>query len=97
MGHTEAGRGNVKCVDLGDCGPIDRGVIALRKATGLVYTVAKGTRAIESIDMKTAQAYQAALEGLSQLLLNPLWPLLSEADHLLISPDSALWLFPWAP
>ena len=87
-----ADKGEIKIVDLGAAEEIDKAVEVARQA--IQQSAAKIKKAD---DEPTAE--QPALEALTKLaalILDPLKPHLGEAKQLILSPDSNLWLVPWA-
>ncbi|HEY4311984.1 MAG TPA: CHAT domain-containing tetratricopeptide repeat protein [Pirellulales bacterium] len=90
-----AGHGNVKLVDLGEAEAIDRAIVDLRVSIKTVFrTDAKGH--LRPLDERADKLAIAAFHKLSQLVLHPLVREIGVAEHLIISPDSGLWLVPWA-
>jgi CHAT domain-containing protein len=73
--------GDPQWVDLGEAAPIDEAAFALINAT---RSPSSGTQA------------RAAARALDEQLMAPIRPLLGEATHLLLSPDSQLNLIPFA-
>ncbi len=90
-----AGQGDVKLVDLGEAEAIDRAVVDLRVSINSVFRTDKSGRLLP-IDERADKLTIAAFTKLSQIVLFPLVRELGNVDHLILSPDSGLWLVPWA-
>ena len=73
-------QGDPKWVDLGDAEAIDKAAFHLRKVLGNHFL----------------PRVNAAASKLDELLMQPIRPLLGQAKHLLIAPDSQLNLIPFA-
>jgi len=85
------GPGSPALVDLGEAEPIEAAVKALREA------LAQARKRIIAIGEPEAEAeVRVTLERLARLVLQPLLPHLGQARQLILSPDGALWLVPWA-
>jgi tetratricopeptide (TPR) repeat protein len=82
--------GAAKVIDLGPADAIDAAVTKWRQAMAL--PAAAPAQAMGGSDPSTADACATRL---AELLWQPLKSSLAPAKHLLISPDGALWLFPW--
>jgi CHAT domain-containing protein/tetratricopeptide (TPR) repeat protein len=89
-----AGQGDVKIVDLGEAEPIDDAVKAVQKEINAAQRVPLN----KEDDVKSAeQSAKHSLAKLANLIWNPLAGALpDDAKNLLLSPDGALWLTPWA-
>jgi CHAT domain-containing protein/tetratricopeptide (TPR) repeat protein len=85
-----AGRGDVRIIDLGEAGPIEDAVWAVRQA------LANAPRTIAAVGEADAEKeLRQPLQALARHVLKPLRPHLDSARHWLISPDADLWLCPW--
>lgn len=84
-------RGDVQIVDLGPADKIDEAVTAVRAALGAsAKTItAKG-------EIEAEKALRQPMSNLAQLILKPLRKHIDESEIWIISPDSNLWLVPWA-
>ena len=83
--------GPVRVVDLGVADEIDKGVAAVRKE--LIAAFANVKQNGEPAAEKQLTAVMAATAA---KVLHPLLKEVGAADNLVISPDGALWLLPWA-
>ena len=83
-----AGERDVALVDLGEAAAIDQAVLAVRKS---LAAAAAGSK-LPAADPGLAKN----LAHLAELVYQPLAPHLESARDWIISPDSALWLVPWA-
>ncbi|HWB14052.1 MAG TPA: tetratricopeptide repeat protein [Pirellulales bacterium] len=86
------GKGDVRIVDLGAADEVDRAVETSRRA--IQHSGERLTRRHDE-----GRAEGEALEpltALARLVLKPLLPAIGDAKELVISPDSQLWLVPWA-
>ena len=81
----------IEIVDLGKSGPIDSTIDALRR----MMNQADETTRTEDEQTATA-AIGEVFETLSELLWKPLELHLHDVNELVLSPDGALWLVPWA-
>ncbi|HEV3005599.1 MAG TPA: CHAT domain-containing protein, partial [Pirellulales bacterium] len=88
-----AGQGRVRIVDLGEAKAIDQATAAARRA---IETSAAELKHGAGREEAAEQKALAALTALAQRVLHPLLPALAGARELVISPDSQLWLVPWA-
>jgi len=86
-----SGKGDVKLVDLGLSKPIEDAVAAVRKAIqeSSKHIVAKG-------EAEAEKELRTSLQPLAKLVLEPLLPHLGDKKHWILSPDTDLWLIPWA-
>jgi CHAT domain-containing protein/Flp pilus assembly protein TadD len=82
--------GRVLIVDLGDAEELDAMIEAAR--TALTESLQKAPTDGEPA---ATEAYRQALEQLAHAVLDPLEPMVDEAERLVLSPDGALWLVPW--
>ncbi len=87
-----ADQGNVEIVDLGAADEIDQAIEAARQA--IEHSAAKVTKADE--EEAAARAALIPLSKLAALVLEPLKTHLVGIKQLVLSPDSNLWLVPWA-
>ena len=86
-----ASNDQVEVLNLGAAGEIDMAILSCREQ------LSAAPRQIEDIGEPAAeQQLRKALQGVSDLLLEPLAPYFEVSKHLIISPDSTLWLAPWA-
>jgi CHAT domain-containing protein/Tfp pilus assembly protein PilF len=85
------GKGEVRLLDLGPAGPIDRAVQAVRQALA-----AAPARMRREGEPDAEQALRRPLRALADLILRPLLPHIAGSGRWLLSPDGALWLAPWA-
>jgi len=85
------GKGQVKLVDLGTAEPIEKAVAAVRKALqeSSKSTIAKG-------ESEAEKELRPSFQALSKLIVEPLLPHIGEKKHWILSPDTELWLVPWA-
>lgn len=85
------GDGEIEIVDLGSAITIDKSVQALRvalaEAPGRIFEIGEKDAATE---------FRVPLKKLSDAIARPLLPYLSNTEHLILSPDSSLWLVPWS-
>ncbi|HET6881144.1 MAG TPA: CHAT domain-containing tetratricopeptide repeat protein [Pirellulales bacterium] len=88
-----AGQGDVRIVDLGEADAIDRAVEAARQA---IERSAREIKRPLDDEENAEQTTAEALSGLAELMLAPLLPAVGDAKELILSPDSQLWLVPWA-
>ncbi len=86
-----AGEGRVEIVDLGDAREIETTVglarLALQNAPGIIVSI--GEKQADGVIKET-------LDDLARLILRPLLSHIGSAEELLLCPDGALWLVPWA-
>jgi len=92
-----ADRGEIKLVDLGDAEPIDKAVQTVREG----FRAAQGTANQKSVILEKGEAdaemdIRPALAALSKKIVEPLGEMLAGRSQWILSPDSALWLVPWA-
>jgi CHAT domain-containing protein len=87
----------VRIVDLGEAEPIDAAVQAARRSlsAGNGAVPLKGLK-FDDTDSQAADRWQAALAALAARIWQPLEPHLATTREVIISPDAALWLVPWA-
>lgn len=88
-----AGTGEVRLVDLGEAGPIEVAVRAVREEIH-----AYGEQIAAPNARAEAEAEQRLRERLTQLARRVLWPLqplIGSARHWILCPDGMLWLIPW--
>ncbi len=84
-----AGKAQVRLIELGSKQEIDDAITRTRERI-------MDIKAIQSQgDEQATQTVIGELRKLSQRLLTPLREEIATAEHLLISPDSNLWLVPW--
>ncbi len=83
--------GPVRIVDLGPADEIDKGVLAVRQELETAFATVKklGEPAAE-------KQLNAVMTTVAAKVLHPLLKEIGNADNLVISPDGALWLLPWA-
>ncbi|HJT75941.1 MAG TPA: tetratricopeptide repeat protein, partial [Gemmataceae bacterium] len=87
-----AGEGKVRVVDLGDVGPVDDAVAAVRAA------IDKAPDDIHKLKERAAEAaFRKTLAPLDNLLLQPLQKQagVEDKERWIISPEGSLWLVPW--
>ena len=82
--------GNIQIVDLGEVQPIDDAVGAFRKA------METATQRVENNDRESKERLEGTLATLAKLVWHPLAAKIGDAHELVLSPDGALWLVPWA-
>ena len=85
-----AGGGDVKLVDLGDAETIDQSVAKCRLSVEAFPALLRRIG-----DRKATDIAAAVIARLSALVWQPLEKAVGDAPSLIISPDGALWLFPW--
>jgi CHAT domain-containing protein len=86
-----AGAGRVRIVDLGEASRIDAAVAEFRKA------MTQTDRLVETAGEAVAnQSINKTLRPLAELVWRPLAEHAGDARELVLSPDAALWLVPWA-
>ncbi len=85
------GDGEVEIVDLGQATEIDALIEDVRTALQQA-----GKRLFEVGEKDAAREFAAPMSKLSERIVQPLWKFLGKTEHLIISPDSNLWLIPWA-
>ncbi len=86
--------GNVVRIDLGDAAAIDAAIAALRE--GLQAAGDTAGAIVELGEPQATTDVMPLLRQLAALIFEPLKPHIADADQLIISPDAALWLVPWA-
>lgn len=87
-----AGQGAVRVIDLGEAGPIDQAVQAVRRslAASPDTILTKGEPEAEGL-------LRQPLQALAQLVLHPLLSHIGKTQRRwIISPDGPLWLAPWS-
>jgi len=91
-----AGQGEVAMVDLGKADKIEAAVDAAKTAMKAATNTGdqKGL-ILQQGEPEAEKAMQQALAAVARLVFDPLVPHFGKADHLVISPDAALWLIPW--
>jgi tetratricopeptide (TPR) repeat protein len=83
--------GPIRVVDLGTAKDIEAAIAAARKA------IEDGPARVKAIGEEKAEAEaKTALAAAGKLILTPLRAELDKATHWVLSPDSELWLLPWA-
>jgi len=89
-----AGKGAVKLVDLGLADVIDGAVARFRQGIDALWQLQKQSPK----DPATLRAFaeSARPAWLSELVWKPLQAAVGDAKGLIVSPDGALWLIPWA-
>ncbi len=87
-----AGAGEIRIVDLGEASAIDDEITKARTA---LEKTALGIKKPDD-EHDAEQKALAPLGALAKLLLDPLKPHLANVKQLVLSPDSTLWLAPWA-
>jgi CHAT domain-containing protein len=85
------GEGQVRVFDLGPAERIDQAVKALRDDIESQYK--KSTR---RLDRAAELRFQQRSRAVADLVLKNLYPYVGEYERWLVSPDSNLWLVPWA-
>lgn len=84
--------GQVRLFDLGEAQPIEDQVVAVRKLLGK-----EGWKLIKNRgELEAEQSVNEQLYALSSKVFEPLLSTLQDARRIVISPDGALWLIPWA-
>jgi CHAT domain-containing protein len=84
-------KGDVRLVDLGPAAPIET---AVHKARQALQQADKTIRQKGEAEAETA--LNEPLETLAKLVLHPLLPHLGKSTQWILSPESQLWLVPWA-
>ena len=91
------GKGETRIVDLGSAEQIDIAAEAVRLAIGGAQGNGQQQSPIdEREEIEAERLFREAADRLAALVLHPLLPAINEAKQLIISPDGALWLVPWA-
>jgi len=91
------GEGDVRVVDLGEAERIDAAVAAFQAAFRNCQSGNAKVNPIMKLGEKVAEAeLKTALADLSKLILRPIRPFMDDANEVILSPDGALWLVPWA-
>lgn len=85
------GQGRIAIVDLGEAQAIDDAVQEARKA---LEKADKTSR--EAGEAEAEKQLRDVMRGLTKLVFKPLEEHFGNAHQLIISPDAALWLIPWA-
>jgi CHAT domain-containing protein/Flp pilus assembly protein TadD len=85
-----AGKGKVELIDLGAAERIEAAVAAVQKE------LQDAPRAISDDEQAAERRLRRELEPLAELVLRPVAARAGGARRLLLSPDGALWLVPWA-
>jgi CHAT domain-containing protein/Flp pilus assembly protein TadD len=85
-----AGKGKVELIDLGKAERIEAAVLAVQKE------LQDAPRAVSADEQDAELRLRRVLAPLSELVLQPVAARAGDAKHLLVSPDGALWLVPWA-
>jgi CHAT domain-containing protein/tetratricopeptide (TPR) repeat protein len=92
-----AGKGDVKIIDLGDADKIDA---AVRTVRAQLRDAQNPTPTKNPIRVKgepdAEKELLESLQGLAKLTMQPLLAEVGDARDLILSPDGALWLVPWA-
>jgi CHAT domain-containing protein len=83
-------RGTVRLIDLGDSGPIDNAIAAVR----IAMQFDRATYDAEGEPEYEKRATRP-LNLLSRSILGPLRAFIDPASRWVVSPDAALWLVPW--
>jgi CHAT domain-containing protein len=83
--------GPVKVVDLGEAELIERAVAELQDAIQQAETLVE-----KDGDQQANDALQKTLKPLAELAWKPISEHVADKEHLILSPDGALWLVPWA-
>lgn len=89
-----AGAGNVQIVDLGLADPIDKAIEVARQSIAAAGTK-DGTLQKEG-ERVAEEKVRKDLQVVADLVWRPLSATASNAKRLIVSPDGALWLLPWA-
>ncbi len=86
-----AGQGDVRIVDLGEASMIDQTIQASRNALN------EGQEMLSRLGADAAEErVNKPLRALAEQVLDPLIAEVGDAKKLILSPDAALWLVPWA-
>ena len=92
-----AGAGDVQVLDLGDADAIDATISQFQTALKRCQNPDKTQNPLIALGEPEAEKeLQQALAEISKRVLQPLLPHLQEKEELILSPDAALWLVPWA-
>lgn len=90
-------KGDVKLIDLGDADKIDGLVKAVRKEIQAAQGSEEKVSSIRELgEAEAEKKLKAALEPLAREVLHPLLKIVGEKKRLIVSPDAALWVVPWA-
>jgi tetratricopeptide (TPR) repeat protein len=85
------GKGDVRLIDLGPAGPIEKAIETVRKSLREAPQ-----RIRQEGEAESEKTLHRTLEGLSKLVLEPLLLHVADTKHWILSPDAELWLVPWA-
>jgi CHAT domain-containing protein/Flp pilus assembly protein TadD len=85
------GEGRVQVVDLGDAGPIEQAVDAVRAAVDGYPRLSRTLR-----ERELEEQLQEPLGQLAQRIYKPLQEFISRKERWIVSPDGKLWLASWA-
>jgi CHAT domain-containing protein len=86
-----AGKGDVKLIDLGTAEAVERAVAAVRQG---LQDSSRSITAKGEVDAEND--LRPALQALAKQVLEPLLPHIGDKQHWVLSPDTDLWLVPWA-
>jgi len=94
---SPAGKGEVTILDLGDAKAIEAAVERVR--SGIAEAIGEENKPgliAERGDAEATAALDKPLRDLADLTLRPIVRQAGDAKQLILSPDAALWLAPWA-
>jgi CHAT domain-containing protein/tetratricopeptide (TPR) repeat protein len=93
-------QGAVRVFDLGPAEAIDGAVRRLRKEMEDAYLGPNGTPGEGTLSTKgdavSEELFRRRSRELADLLLRPMYPVISRYERWVVSPDGDLWLVPWA-
>lgn len=86
-----------RLLDLGEAKPIEDAIAAFQATMRLAQSSDPEKNPLLQVgEAEATKQVDAALGSVAKILFEPLQPHLQKAKELIISPDSALWLVPWA-
>lgn len=88
------GQGRVHLVDLGPADAIDLQIQSLRKKLESVQ--GKESALTKEGEPQATAEFREAFQAVSEQIWRPLAPYVGHTKRLILSPDGALWLVPWA-
>jgi CHAT domain-containing protein/Tfp pilus assembly protein PilF len=92
-----ADQGDVKIIDLGEADKLDEAVRAVRvKLRETQNPDPSKNPILQQGEPAAEKDLQESLQALARMVLHPVLAEAGQAKHLVLSPDGALWLAPWA-